>query len=219
MKVSIIIPIYNEGENISKIIANLRELNDIYEVIFVDASNDTLAQKYIPEDFTYLRSKKGRAVQMNTGAKFASGDILLFIHCDSILHRDTLLKIISSKASFGCLSLYFDDNHPLMKICGFMSRMRARRRKIAFGDQGMFFKREVFKQLGGFKEIPLMEDYDISIRAKEVVELVQLDCPIITSSRRFYKGKGILFTMYKMQVLQFQFRRGKSIEEIAKKYD
>lgn len=235
--ISIVIPIYNEFENVKKIIDNLMYLEDVYEVIFVDSSNDDKSKSYIEKisdniNLKYISSEKGRALQMNSGYKESTGDVVLFLHCDSIVEFDLIEKIskaVEDGVEFGCLSIYFDDKRLLMKICGYQSRKRAVKRKIAFGDQGMFFTRELFDKLGGFKEIPIMEDYDISIRAKEVTSLVQIDSKIITSSRKYYLGKGIfnkgilscigiLLTMYEMQVFQKQFREGVSPEEIVKKY-
>lgn len=235
--ISIVIPIYNEFENVKKIIDNLMCLEDVYEVVFVDSSNDDKSKSYIEKmsdniNLKYISSEKGRALQMNSGYKESTGDVVFFLHCDSIVEFDLIEKIskaVEDGVEFGCLSIYFDDKRLLMKICGYQSRKRAAKRKIAFGDQGMFFTRELFDKLGGFKEIPIMEDYDISIRAKEVTSLVQIDSKIITSSRKYYLGKGIfnkgilswigiLLTMYEMQVFQKQFREGVSPEEIVKKY-
>ncbi|MEG0249796.1 MAG: TIGR04283 family arsenosugar biosynthesis glycosyltransferase [Peptostreptococcus sp.] len=240
-KISIIIPIYNEFENVKKIINNLKDVEDIYEVIFSDGSNDYKSKreiieankKYNSNIFKYIESSKGRAVQMNTGYKYSCGDIILFLHCDSIVENDLSLKIISSinenKVEFGCLSLYFDDKRLLMKICGYMSRKRAERRKIAFGDQGMFFRKETFELIGMFPEIALMEDYEASIRAKKYTNLKQINSKIITSSRKYYSNKGIfnkgklsfigiLKTMLDMQIFQYQYRRGVSPDKLLEKY-
>ena len=236
--ISVIIPIYNEFENVKKIIENLMYVENVYEVIFVDGAGDKCSEEYINKmsekiNIKYIRSDKGRAVQMNTGYRNSTGDIVFFLHCDSVIEKDVLVKIENAvtekNVEFGCLSIYFDDNRLLMRICGHQSRKRAVKRKIAFGDQGMFFTREMFNKLNGFKEMPIMEDYDLSIRAKEIQEVVQIDSKIITSSRKYYSGKGIwnkgilswigvLLTMYDMQVFQKQFRDGVSPKQIVKEY-
>ena len=235
--VSIIVPIYKEFENVKSLLDNLLSVKNIYEVIFVDSSNDKKTEKYIEKissyiNVKYLSSEKGRAIQMNKGYQMSTGEIALFLHCDSIVEIDLISKIsraVEDGVCFGCLSIYFDSDSLLMKICGHQSRKRALKRKIAFGDQGMFFTRRLFNRLCGFKEVPIMEDYDISIRANKVTELVQIDSKIITSSRKYFSGRGILnkgifswigvlLTMYEMQVFQKQFRDGVSPYEIVKKY-
>ena len=239
-KLSIIIPIYNEFENVKKIINNLKNIDNIYEVIFSDASNDYKSKREIVEAdrknnstvFKYVQSAKGRSIQMNEGYKHSNGDIVMFLHCDSIVEENFASKIIDSinkNVEFGCLSIYFDDSRLLMKICGYMSRRRAKNRKIAFGDQGMFFTRHIFELLGMFPEIALMEDYEMSIKAKKITDLKQIDSKIITSSRKYYSNKGIfnkgllsfigiLKTMLDMQIFQYQYRKGISADNLYKRY-
>lgn len=105
-----------------------------------------------------------------------------------------------------------------MKICGFNSNLRVRLRNIAFGDQGIFIEREFFNKLGGFANIPIMEDYQISIDIKKSGEKIALaSTKIETSDRRFLK-EGRLKTMVKMQELQYMYRKGEDIEKIARMY-
>lgn len=235
-KLSIIIPIYNELENVIKIVKQLDMIDSgDFEVIFVDGyegSDSHTLKDIIGPDYTYMRSKKGRGIQMNSGFEKAKYDLLLFLHCDSIIENTMVADIIGAAnrgVEFGCLSIYFDDNRPLMKICGFMSRFRAKFRHIAFGDQAMFFTREAFEKVGRYGNISIMEDYDISMRAKGKFELVQLDTKIVTSSRRYYTGKGIfnkfpltgigiLMVMWDMQVFQRSYRKGQDPAHIAKSY-
>ncbi|WP_101772851.1 TIGR04283 family arsenosugar biosynthesis glycosyltransferase [Peptostreptococcus faecalis] len=233
--VSIIIPVYKEKKKtIEKILKNLLNVKNKYEVIFVDSSNDTYLEEIVKYNkFTYIKSPKGRAVQMNRGFLESSGDLVFFLHSDSVIEEDCIDEIIfqvkKKNIKFGCLSLYFDDGRLLMKICSFMSRLRVIFRKIAFGDQGLFFERKYFEKLGMYKEIQLMEDYDISIRSKQIYPVVQISSKIITSSRKYYEGKGIfnkgslsfigiLLNMLDMQKYQRQFRKGYSPQNIAKEY-
>ncbi|SFM71352.1 N-glycosyltransferase [Peptostreptococcus anaerobius] len=235
-KLSIVIPIYNELENVKNIVRQLDSIGkDNFEVIFVDGyrqSDSDLLRDIIGPKCKYIRSGKGRGLQMNKGFEMAKHDLILFLHCDSSIELRMVDDIISSAnrgVEFGCMSIYFNDSRILMKICGFMSRFRAKKRKIAFGDQGVFFTRYAFEKLGGYKEIGIMEDYDISIRAKGVYDLVQIDTRIVTSSRRFYTGKGrfnkppltdigILMVMRDMQVFQRAYRRGIDPDIIVKRY-
>ena len=234
-KLSIVVPIYNEYDNVKKIVEQLDRQNGNFEVIFVDGSPQPqidMLKTIIEPKYSYMISSKGRGHQMNMGYEVTSGDVVLFLHADSIIEDNMVTSIIdavNSGVEFGCLSIYFEDSRPIFRVCGFMSRFRARRRKIAFGDQGMFFRRGVFEDLDKFKEIPIMEDYDISIRAKGNYRLVQIKSRIGTSTRRYYIGKGIfnhfplvdigiMMVMWDMQVYQKAFRDGNSPSDIVKNY-
>lgn len=105
-----------------------------------------------------------------------------------------------------------------MKICGFMSNLRVRKRNIAFGDQGIFIRKDYFNELGGYREIPLMEDYQLSMDIKSRGDRIDLlNTKIRTSDRRFVEN-GRLKTMARMQKLQYMYRRGEDIDLIANLY-
>ncbi|MDO5017973.1 MAG: TIGR04283 family arsenosugar biosynthesis glycosyltransferase [Lagierella massiliensis] len=217
--ISIIVPVYKEEAAFKNFLAQKTKLKGIYELLFVITKEDIkLKQKYPNERF--IISKKGRSFQMNNGVKQSTGEILLFLHCDSIFEDNILNEIEKSLeiSPFGCLKLHFDSNHPLMKICGLMSRLRVKLRGIAFGDQGIFLTRKLFEEIGGFEEIPIMEDYKLSIDIKnQGIRVNQCDSKIITRSVRFER-EGIIRTMYKMQKYQSMYRRGVNPETIAQLY-
>lgn len=214
--VTIIIPTYHEKENIEKIERELQKLNGTFQVIFTDGfSTDGTFEKIT---YPKIQEAKYRANQMNAAVSHAKGDLLWFVHADSRLHPDSISAIEESSADAGCFTLRFDSNHPLMKIEERCSNLRVKWRKIAFGDQGIFIKREIFERLGGFRPIPLMEDYQLSMDLKrEKIPICQLPVPIVTSARRFEKN-GILKTIWKMQVLQHRYRKNEDIWDITKDY-
>lgn len=221
-KISIIIPIYNEASSISSLMDGLEQFKEDCEIIFIDGGSSDGSPQIIQERYRVVSSpKKGRANQMNYGASLSKGDILFFLHADSILPKDVLIQIhniISEGYKVGCFKLKFKSVHPLMKICGFMSNLRVLLRNIAFGDQGIFIRRDYFYELGGFKEIPLMEDYQLSMTIKAKGEKIALaKSKIETSERRFTKN-GRLKTMARMQRLQHMYRKGMDIEVIANLY-
>lgn len=157
---------------------------------------------------------------MNEGAHHASGEVFLFLHCDSLIPQDLCAQVeevLSKGYSFGCFRIRFDSHHPWMRCCSFCSNLRVRLRKIAFGDQGIFLTRELFEQIGGFSDLPIMEDYKLSIDLKGKFPLGQTRGYLVTSARRFEQG-GMLRTMWKMQVLQHRFRKGVPAQEIARQY-
>lgn len=219
--ISIIIPTYNEEKNIEKLHQNLKKLKGNFEVIFCDGGSSDKTIDLIDDSYKVLNSPKGRANQMNYGAKFAKGDILFFLHCDSQIEDNLIVKIqeaIENECEVGCLSLVFDSEILWMKICAFMSNLRVKIRKIAFGDQGIFIKKDLFEKLGGMPNLPIMEDFEFSLRLRKNKYVIkQIDSKIITSARRF-TDKGVLKTMIQMQKLQVQYLCGRSINEINKEY-
>ena len=223
MSVSIIIPILNEENVIERLIKNLNELEGEFEVIFSDGGSKDKTLDIIKNTCNYkiVYSDKGRAKQLNTGAKESKYDILLFLHADSIIEKGVLIKIenfIKNNKKAGCLKIKFDSKKILMRICGFLSNVRAALRHIAFGDQGIFIEKKLFFDIGMFDDMPLMEDYKLSIKLKDVCPINAADSYIISSARRFEKN-GIIKTMIYMQKLQYMFRNGEDIEKIADIYN
>ena len=221
-KISIIVPVYNEAPAINKLIDNLEQFKDYCEIIFVDGGSDDGTDRIIEKKYKLFYSpKKGRSYQMNYGASLSKGNILLFLHADSLLPDDApgqIHRIIHRGYKVGCFKIKFDSKNILMKICGFMSNLRIKLRNIAFGDQGIFIIKSYFYKLGGFAEIPLMEDYQLSIDIKADREKIALTrTKIETSERRFVK-KGRFRTMIEMQKLQYMYRKGKDIDIITNLY-
>lgn len=219
--VSIIIPVLNEEKNIENILLKLTKLKISKEIIVVDGgSTDNtalIASKYAK----VISSKKGRAKQMNCGALISKGDILWFLHCDSKISENSLESIekaIDKGYDGGCFSLYFYDyNTPFLKYISYTSNLRAKYLKLYFGDQGIFIKKNVFKKLGGYPDIPLMEDLELSIRLKKIAKTIVLKDKIGTSARRFVEG-GIFKTFLLMQYIKLLYILKFPIEKIASIY-
>ena len=223
MAVSVIIPILNEEKTIERLINNLNSLEGNFEVIFSDGGSSDKTFDIIKKlsNYKIVNSDKGRAKQLNTASKYSKYDILLFLHADSIIEKDVLIKIenhINNNNKTGCLKIKFDSNNLLMKICGLFSNLRVRMRHIAFGDQGMFIDKKLFNDIGMFDDIALMEDYKLSIKLKKKYPIRHIDSYIISSARRFEKN-GIIRTIFCMQKLQHMFRKGEDIEKIAAMYN
>lgn len=224
MKISIIVPTYQEADNIYPLYEHLQwvraQSQVSSELIFSDGFSPDGTFDRIPEgECLKIQRGKGRGPQMNEGAKIAQGDWLFFVHADSRLHPQTLDDISRSMGSWGCFRLVFDDPHWILAIIAKNSTRRVLRRRIVFGDQGIFIRKDLFAKLGGFPNIPIMEDYQLSLDLKKrqlVPDLRSL--PIQTSARRFRKG-GILRTMIQMQWYQHRFRQGQSLAKISADYD
>lgn len=220
MKISLIVPIYNESKTISAMLDQLEDLPGDWEILFADGGScdDTLAQ--IDDRFRVLKAPKGRANQMNYAAGQAASDVVWFVHCDSRLPRDAHAQIteaVEKGGQWGCFHIGFDYDGPFMGCNTYLSNRRARR-GIAFGDQGIWARREVFESLGGFPDLPIMEDYEFSRQLKAAgIPICQLPGRIITSGRR-YEKRFPLLTMWQMFYLRCLYRSGVDIHEIARRY-
>ncbi len=219
--VSIIIPVLNEEKNIQKIQDNLSQLEGDYEVIFSDGGSTDRTVELIRSPFRVITGNKGRGVQMNRGAREAKGDILFFIHCDVALEKDVLQKLplaVKEGNAVGYLRIVFVSKHWLMKVCGFMSDMRSRFRKIVFADQSFIIHRDLLEKCGRIPELRFMEDYELSIRLKEQkIPVVKVPSRIYASSRRFEKN-GMLRTMWQMQVMQARYRKSRNVGTMEEEY-
>ncbi|MHC1750660.1 MAG: TIGR04283 family arsenosugar biosynthesis glycosyltransferase [Cellulosilyticaceae bacterium] len=222
MKISIIIPILNEENKIEALLNQLNLLQGDFEVIFVDGGSTDKTNEKIGNAYSIIRANRGRACQMNAGAKHACGEVIWFLHCDTLFETDAVEMIeacIKRGYEVGCFKIAFDTNKLIMKCCGFFSNLRVITRRIAFGDQGIFITKQLFDSIGGFPDLPLMEDYKLSMMLKERrIALYQVQSKLVTSARRF-EVQGALKTMYKMQKYQHMFRKGVSAWRIASLYE
>lgn len=220
MKISIIIPIYNESKTIGAMLTQLESLAGDWEILFADggSSDDTLSQ--IGNRFPVLHAPKGRANQMNFAAEQASSEYIWFVHCDSRLPADAYAQLCAAAEKgekWGCFHIGFDYDSPFMCCNTYLSNRRARK-GIAFGDQGIWVRKDVFEAIGGFPDLPIMEDYEFSLRMKAAkIPICQLKGQIITSGRR-YKKRFPLITACQMLYLRFLYRSGVDIQEISRRY-
>jgi len=187
----------NEEKILGETLSSLY-LTDNEELIVVDggSSDRTVSVAYKYTDKVYV-TKRGRGYQMNFGAERASGDILLFLHADCTLPEEGFRIIRNvlkdNRISAGAFDLSIVHPKLRFRIIEYGANLRSRITSIPYGDQGLFMKREVFEQLGGFADIPLMEDIEISRRLKRIGRIIFIRPPIKTSPRRWLK-EGPVFT-------------------------
>ena len=219
MKITMVIPIYNESRTIGRMLSQLDILPGDWDIRFADGGSSDDTQEQIGARYPVLPCPKGRANQMNHAAKDAE-DVIWFVHCDSVLSTDAHAQIsaaIESGAKWGCFHIGFDYDGPFMGCNTYFSNRRARK-GIAFGDQGIWIRRDLFEEIGGFPSLPIMEDYEFSLRmGRKGIPINQLPGTIITSGRR-YRGKFPLLTMWQMFHLRCLYRSGVDINEIARRY-
>jgi len=223
-KVAIIIPCLNEENSIHATLLALQSLRHRgHEVILGDAGStdntsdiaSTLCDKIIP-------CGKGRALQMNTAAEFASGDILCFLHADTIApeNLDSLIidALANNKNVWGRFNIKLSGKHWSFRLIESLINIRSCITGIASGDQGIFISRRVFNKLHGFKLIPLMEDIELSQRLKNKSRPVCVSkSQLITSSRRWEKH-GIARTVILMWSLRLKYFLGTPTTQLEKLY-
>lgn len=208
MKISIIIPVFNEAGTIEKLLSYLKDClnnNSACEIIVSDG-NSTDATFTIAEQsgVKVIRSpRKGRAAQMNAGALVASGDILYFLHADSfppVGFYIEILQAVQNGYDSGCYRLAFDHLHWFLHANAWFTRFDID--AIRFGDQSLFVRKEMFTKAGGFDEnLIIMEDQEIIGRIKKYGKFVVLPGSVTTSARKYldngvYKLQGVFFLIY-----------------------
>ncbi|MBI3582933.1 MAG: TIGR04283 family arsenosugar biosynthesis glycosyltransferase [Nitrospinae bacterium] len=212
MKLSIIIPTLNEESLIEKNLSFIKkELSAIsyqlsVEIIVADGgSRDKtveIARRFADR---VCISDKGRGKQMNAGARISAGDWLLFLHADSVISEQGIrgmLEIINSEFSIigGAFRLKIDSKKTFYKILSSFANMRSRILGIAYGDQGIFVRKNIFYMIGGYPDIPIMEDVEFVKRLKENGKFIILNECVTTSSRRWDR-EGILYTTIRNWIL------------------
>ncbi|MCX5806106.1 MAG: TIGR04283 family arsenosugar biosynthesis glycosyltransferase [Proteobacteria bacterium] len=224
---SIIMPVLNEAPLINDIIDHLHGLEGVEEteIIVVDGDPEGLTLGAISHDHTdvrKLKSSKGRGIQMNEGAKNAKGDILLFLHADTELPLDALRLIATvmqnKRYVAGAFDLGIKSGKFIFRIIESVASLRSRLTKIPFGDQAIFMQKDYFDKIGGYKDIPIMEDVEIMKRIKKRGDKISIiNQRVYTSSRR-WEQEGIVHCTFRNWLLQIFYMLGISPHRLSKFY-
>lgn len=221
---SIIVPALNEAAHIAATLAPLQPLRAAgVEVIVVDGgSGDATAALAKPLADAVIPSPRGRGRQMNAGASRADGDILLFLHADTRLPDDAVPAIRDGLArsgkAWGRFDVRLSGHQTMLRVVECLMNLRSRLTGIATGDQAVFVRREAFQAVGGFPEIPLMEDIALSRALKMAFSApLCLSVPVVTSSRR-WEEHGIWRTILLMWGLRLAYFLGAAPERLARQY-
>ena len=222
---SIIIPALHESDRIKRTIAQVLDgaANGVPQVIVVDGDPQGSTINAIEDERVLkITSGKGRARQMNSGAWRASGDILLFLHADTLLPKGAFAMITAAMSGglfvAGAFDLGIDTTRRIFRITEKYVFLRTRLTRIPFGDQAIFIRREYFEKIGGYKDIPLMEDVEIMRRIrKSGNRICIIPAKVRTSPRRWEKG-GILMSTFRNWTLQMLYALGVSPEQLQKYY-
>jgi len=224
MKISIIIPVYNEMSTLPQLLGELSDIHALgHELIVVDggSSDLTMHEISLPE-VNVIKTEKGRALQMNAGAAMASGDILWFLHADSdlVFPVEKYISLLQglNEPAWGRFNIRLSGEKIVFRLIEYLMNIRSCFSGISTGDQGIFISRQLFDKVNGFSSIAIMEDINICMKLKKLKKPDCLKAILITSSRK-WEQQGIIATiilMWRMRALYFM---GVSPEKLAKLYE
>ena len=222
-KISIIIPTYNESENLPLLLSDLSIITGKVEVIIADCNSEDKTRDIacIYGAKIYKSQKKNRGLQLNIGAKNAKGDWFVFIHADSRLNEKFLKHIKSivksDKNLIYFLKLKINNKKIIYRFLEILVNLRSYLFKDPYGDQGLIIHRKAYLKNKGYRKIPLMEDIDFIKRLGNKKNLRMLNIPIYTSSRKWEKN-NIIYQAFKNWKFRERWRKGDSIKSIYLDY-
>ena len=203
---SVIVPTVNEATLIVGFLDHLREQMPGAEIIVVDGGSDdqTVALANGQAD-RVLRSPRGRARQMNTGAAVACGEVLWFLHADSLVPSDSQVSVARAlddpNVVGGCFRLRFPRREWVYRVSDSLGNVAVDLFRIALGDHGIFCRRAAFVQVGGYPNVPLMEDAEFYRRLRRVGRVRQLPAYIVSSPRRYEQLGPVRTTAFYLLIL------------------
>ncbi|MDA0938077.1 MAG: TIGR04283 family arsenosugar biosynthesis glycosyltransferase [Bacteroidetes bacterium] len=221
--VSIILPVWNEVDAIPALLDQLATIHAFdYEVLFVDGgSNDgskTLLKRH--SEVLFIESQKGRAHQLNAGARIAKFEWLYFLHVDSTLPTDLDLQLrtaMNDPQQAACFSMQFDHKHPLLRLSAYFTKFNFL--SCRGGDQSLLIHRHFFENLGGFDpKFSVCEDLDLIKKIYKHGRFKVLPGPLITAARRFEKN-GVLYLLLHFGIIHFLHAMGTHPNRLKRYYD
>ena len=225
--VSVVIPAYNEEQALPDTLVSLFQQEGAFEVILVDGGSTDRTRAIVTSfgftddvrgtGFSYddsrrlLTAPKGRAAQMNAGARAAGGEWLLFLHADTLLPPGAIRRLNELEwdqaSQAGGFKHRFSGNNWRLQLISFLDNFRCIRSRIIYGDQALFVRRRLFEDLGGFPPQPILEDVAFCERLLKVTRPLLLSPPVITDARKFVKmGIWRSFARVLLIILHVQFR-------------
>jgi len=223
LRLSIVVPVLNEAQQLPGLLDHLQHWQHRgCEIIIVDGGSSDGSQALIEaHGFHVICAERGRARQMNVGAQGACGDILIFLHADTRLPQqaDALVRhaLLGGQNVWGRFDLRLEGRHGMLRVIAWMMNLRSRLTGIATGDQAIFVTVSAFNKIGGFADLPLMEDIQLS---KDLLRTSRPACishKAITSGRRWME-KGVWRTIWLMWRLRWAHWRRTPADILAKRY-
>jgi len=221
VSVAIVVPVLNEQRELPEFIRRLSALK-ADELILVDGGSTDGSRALLAESgLRWIASDAGRAIQMNAGSIHCNSNILLFIHVDTVIDSSHVSAVRKAMADAGCVGGRFDvrlaGRHPALSVIGWFMNMRSRLTRISTGDQCIFVRRSLFETLGGFPELPLMEDIAFSALLRRAGRISCLKQRAITSGRR-WELHGVIKTVLLMWKIRLLYWLGTPADELVLMY-
>ena len=221
--ISIVVPVLDEEQTITGLLDHLAQLPGLFAAVVVDGGSSDRTRQLAgqhPSRPLVLDAPSGRAAQCNAGAAASSGDVLLFLHADTRLPPDAYQSLTSALAGpavlGGNFALQFDGDDRFSRLLGGWCRLQ-RRAGIYYGDSAIWLRREVFEWLGGFRPLPIMEDYELVRRLERAGRTACLPGPAVTSARRWQR-LGLPRTIATWVAIRLLFIAGAPPARLARLY-
>lgn len=221
--ISIIVPVLDEAAALPGLLDHLGRLPGRFEVIVADGGSSDATLQLAREHATspaVLDGLRGRAQQCNAGARTAHGEAIVFLHADTLLPRDAHAVLTAALADpavlGGNFALRFGGRDRFSRVLGIWYALQ-RRAGVYYGDSAIWLRRSAFERLGGFRALPIMEDYDLVRRLEKAGRTACLPGPALTSSRRWQRH-GLARTIASWVAIRWLYLAGVSPERLARLY-
>lgn len=224
-QISIIIPVFNESRIINSTIEHLYTLDssDTVEIIVVDGSpHGETINTVTNADVKKVLGEKSRGSQMNQGAALANGDVVLFLHADTLLSHDALDQIFTATKQHdivgGAFDLGIQSEKNIFRLIAKVASIRSRLTRIPYGDQAIFLKKQFFDHIGGFKDIPIMEDVELMQRVKKTGKKIKFISRRVQTDSRRWEKEGIVYCTLRNWSIRTLYLLGVPPEKLEKFY-
>ena len=224
--ISIIIPVFHEEARIESLIDHLNKQSTKvdFEIIIVDGDSQRHTINSINQraGLVLIGSDRSRGKQMNVGASLAKGEILLFLHADTLLPYGAMEKVtdIMRQDSYigGAFDLGIDTSNILIKFIAICASLRSRITRVPFGDQAIFVRRDYFETINGYKEIPLMEDVELMKRIRKKGHKISILKDRVKTSPRSWQENGVVYAILRNWLIQILYALNISPYRLLKYY-
>jgi rSAM/selenodomain-associated transferase 2 len=220
--ISVIIPTLNEEKNLAACLASIRAEECPVEVIVSDGGSADQSRDVADRSGAkFLTSRRGRGVQMNEGARAAGGEVFLFLHADTMLdagwYEAVADAMTDQRTAGGAFRFGIRNGRFRYRLLEGWVKFRCALCRLPYGDQAIFVRRHIFEKMGGYRDIPLMEDVDLIERMKPLGSLRMLSPRAFTSERRWAE-KGFLRVVLKNNLTMLLYRLGVRPERLHRFY-
>jgi rSAM/selenodomain-associated transferase 2 len=218
-RLTIIIPARDEADRLGAVLTRLASTPELQVVVVDGQSVDRTSEIARDAGAVVIPSPPGRGRQMNAGAEVADGEVLLFLHADTLLPDDFTehvhMVLARPGVVAGAFELRIDAPHRSLRVVERLVRWRSRRRQMPYGDQAIFMRAETFREVGGFPPLPVMEDYEMMRRLRRLGRIGMAPAAVLTSARRWL-ACGIWRTTLQNQLCVVAYHLGVPPERIAR---